>query len=714
MSRVMLKQWRRQRMAAASLAVALFACGATNTRAGEIVLFDAASSPVSVISSQSGGVFALKDGVLEIETKGNTGYPGVVIKGNWDLSACNRLTLELVHRDTKGELPLTLRLDNPGADPGKSRGVFVDRVTMPRKGTHALDMALPPNLPSLKAIQRKLIGMRTGPFMKTIGVVADLDAAHVVHVAVYIKQPKLDWKWGLKRIVAHTGDAVVDLPEWMKLPADRFFPFIDIYGQFKYREWPGKIHSDAELIAAREKEQADLTAHPGPKGWSRFGGWADGPKREATGHFRVEKIDGKWWMVDPEGFLYWSHGPVRVTPSTAITPLDGREFYFTDLPAEGTPFARFYTTRDELLYPYYVKRNIKRTYDFSSANCYRKYGGNYYEVFADLAHKRLRSWGLNTIANSSDKKICLMQRTPYTDRFELKSKPLEGCREGWWWPFRDPFDPSFRADVRRLMAEHKAEMDDPWCFGFFVDNELNWGGPTDLAAWTLASPADQAAKVEFRDCMKTKYGTVKDLNAKWGTDYADWDAFLTVCKRPGAGATEDLTAFTLAVAHAYFKNIREEFKAAAPNKLYMGCRFAGSGPEFAVRVAAEHCDLVSYNIYARHLNNFKLPSGIDKPVIIGEFHFGALDRGMFHPGLIKLENQEERGQAYVQYVTSALKHPNVVGVHWHQFGDQATTGRFDGENFQVGFVDCCDTPYPETIKGIREVGYRLYDIRNGN
>ncbi|HNX36438.1 MAG TPA: beta-agarase [Kiritimatiellia bacterium] len=678
--------------------------------ADEVVLFDAAVSPVSAVVPHSGGKFAIKDGVLEIATKGNTGYPGVLIKGAWDLSTCNRLTFELVHRDNKGELPLTIRLDNPGAEPGKSLGVFVDRVKLPRKGALACSVNLPPSLPSGREVSSKLFGMRNGPFTTT-GVVADLDASRVVGVAVYMKEPKLDWLWGIKRIVAHTGETAA-APNWMKLPADKFFPFIDKYGQFKYKEWPGKIHSDDELIAAREREKADLAEHPGPKGWSRFGGWAAGPKREATGHFRVEKLDGKWWMVDPEGFLYWSHGPVRVTPSTAITPLDRRELYFENLPAEGTPFAKFYTTRDELLYPYYVKRNIQRTYDFSSANCYRKYGEKYYDIFADLAHVRLRSWGLNTIANSSDKKICLMDRTPYTDRFELKSKPIAGSHDGWW-PFRDPFDPSFRADVRRLMAEHKAEMDDPWCFGFFVDNELSWGGPTDLAAWTLESPADQVAKVEFLKRMRAKYDTVVKLNTAWGTNYADWDAFLSVAKRPGAGAAEDLAEFTLVIADAYFKNIREEFKAAAPDKLYMGCRFAGRGPEFAVKVAARYCDLISYNIYAKHLDDFKLPEGVDKPVMIGEFHFGALDRGLFHPGLIKLESQEERGRVYVQYVTSALRHPNVVGVHWHQFGDQATTGRFDGENFQVGFVDCCNTPYPETIAGIREVGYKLYEIRNG-
>ncbi|MFO7937713.1 MAG: hypothetical protein R6V06_08940 [Kiritimatiellia bacterium] len=687
----------------------VLASGILGANAGDIVLFDAAKTPLSAVTAQYGATFALRNGVLEIETKGKTGYPGVIVRGDWDLSSCSEISLELEHRDNKRVLPLTLRLQNPDADFGnKKKGIFVDRLRMPKRGAHSYRLDLPPALPSERNITDKLFGMRRTPFHMT-GVISGLDPSRVSAVLLYMRRNQLDWKWGIRRIVAHEGEKP-DLPSWMKMTEKEFFPFVDKYGQFKYKEWPGKIHSDKELKAAAKREEADLASHPGPAGRSRFGGWADGPRRKATGHFRVEKIDGKWWMVDPEGYLYWSHGPVRVTPSTAITPLDNRDFYFTDLPAENSPFAEFYTTRDELLHPYYVKRGIKRTYDFSSANCYRKYGKNYYMVFADLVHRRLKSWGMNTIANSSDKKICLMDRTPYTDRFELKSKPIAASRDGWW-PFRDPFDPSFRADVRRLMKEHKAEMEDPWCFGFFVDNELSWGSNIDLAAWTLESPADQAAKRVFRERMRKAYGNIEKLNAAWGTDYKDWDAFLTVCKRPGAGAYKDLKAFTLEIADAYFRNIREEFKAVAPNKLYMGCRFAGPGPAFAVRVAARHCDLLSYNIYARHLDDFKLPEGIDKPVVIGEFHFGALDRGLFHPGLVKVKNQEERGRVYVQYVTSALKHPNVVGVHWHQFGDQAVTGRFDGENFQVGFVDCCNTPYPETVSGIREVGYRLYRIR---
>jgi len=196
-----------------------------------------------------------------------------------------------------------------------------------------------------------------------------------------------------------------------------------------------------------------------------------------------------------------------------------------------------------------------------------------------------------------------------------------------------------------------------------------------------------------------------------GTTSADWEAFLTGCQRPGAGATADLKAFTLEIADAYFKNVREEFKAAAPNKLYMGCRFAGRGPEFAVRVAARHCDLVSYNIYARHLDDFKLPEGVDRPIIIGEFSFGALDRGLFYSGVQKA-SQLERAESYAVYVESALRHPQFVGTHWFQYSDMAVTGRFDGANAQLGLTDVCDRPYAETIAKVREVGYNMYKIRS--
>ncbi|HPA16179.1 MAG TPA: beta-agarase [Verrucomicrobiae bacterium] len=685
------------------LAIAVAASGSPD----EIVLFDAATTPMAAVAPQSGAQFELEDGLVRITTRGGTGYPGVRVKGSWDLTACNSLTIELANLDRKGELPITIRLDNPTAGP-QSTGMFVDRVMTRGRTPTAYTIALPPPLPYGRELNARLTGMKRSP-LATTGITADLDMSKVVGAAVYIKEPKLDWVWGVRRIVAHKGPAK-DLPAWMLLPPEKFFPFIDVYGQFKHKDWPGKTHSDEDLKKAIEIERADLAAHPGPEGWNKYGGWAKGPKQAATGRFRVEKINGKWWMIDPEGCLYWSHGPVRVTSSSAVTPLDDREFYFTDLPKDGSPFALFYTTRDALLWPYYVARGIKRTYDFSSANAFRKYGPEWFSQYADISHKRLRSWGMNTIANSSDARICALRRTPYCDRFELKSPDIEGAHLGWW-KFKDPFHPEFKTDFRRQLIQRKEELDDPWCFGFFVDNEISWGGETALAEWTLKSPATQPAKIEFVRRLKEKYGSIAPLCAAWGAEYADWDALLQSQKDPPPGAKADCATFTAVLTEAYFKNIRDEFKAAAPNTLYMGCRFAGS-TKAAVQIGAKYCDVISYNLYRHTLDDFKLPEGVDKPVMIGEFHFGALDRGMFHPSLIQVEDQAARGKAYAAYITSALRHPNFVGAHWHQFGEQPTTGRFDGENLQNGLLDVCDTPYPETIAGIREVGYRMYEIRS--
>ena len=38
-----------------------------------------------------------------------------------------------------------------------------------------------------------------------------------------------------------------DLPPYAKLGEDKFFPCIDRYGQFRWLDWPGKIHGDEDF-----------------------------------------------------------------------------------------------------------------------------------------------------------------------------------------------------------------------------------------------------------------------------------------------------------------------------------------------------------------------------------------------------------------------------------------------------------------------------------
>ncbi len=38
---------------------------------------------------------------------------------------------------------------------------------------------------------------------------------------------------------------------------------------------------------------------------NRYGGCLDLPREEATGFFRTQKIDGRWWLIDPEGCRFY-------------------------------------------------------------------------------------------------------------------------------------------------------------------------------------------------------------------------------------------------------------------------------------------------------------------------------------------------------------------------------------------------------------------------
>ena len=88
-------------------------------------------------------------------------------------------------------------------------------------------------------------------------------------------------------------------------------PMLDSFGQWAYADWPRKVKSREQLmreLAAEEKafgSTADFS-------YGRYNGYTR-THAKATGFFRVEQIDGRWWFVDPEGHLFLSTG-INGTP----------------------------------------------------------------------------------------------------------------------------------------------------------------------------------------------------------------------------------------------------------------------------------------------------------------------------------------------------------------------------------------------------------------
>lgn len=643
---------------------------------------------------------------LRVQTGHNQPWPGITLvapETQWDLSAFGRIEVKLKNLDTNA-LTVFCRVDNPGAD--GTRHCVNGSITLKAGEAGTLSTAL--KRAQDDTLGRKLFGMRGYPVSS--GGSNTIDPTRITQLLLFLTKPSVDHRFELEEIRA-TGSYTP--PTAWVTDADPFFPFIDTFGQYRHKEWPGKIQSLTDLHQRREQEARELAAHPGPKGWDKYGGWGAGPQLKATGFFRTEKVKGKWWLVDPDGHLFFSHG-IDCVGAFDSTPIDERESWFADFPGNQPDLASF-RSRGFALKGHYAGRSPE-CYSFLSANVARKYGPDWPKVYPQLTHQRLRSWGLNTIANWSNVRTRRLRLTPYTDSISSgRAKAIAGS-EGYWGKFPDVFDPSFAEGLHRSMESKRGDSaGDPWCLGYFSDNEMSWGDEISLALAALQSPPDQPAKIAFISELKTKYEQIDRLNLRWGGHYESWEQLARSREAPDKQkAANDLADFYTHIASEYFRTLREVIKAVAPNQLYLGCRFAWVNAR-AAAAAAKDCDVVSYNLYRRSVADFEFNGGADVPLLIGEFHFGAMDRGMFHTGLVPVADQNARADLYNEFVRGALRHPQFVGCHWFQFYDEPTTGRtYDEENYQIGFVDIADTPYSETIQASRALGEELYKISLGH
>lgn len=679
-----------------------------------VVIYDQ-NTPIESIRAQGVTMERLDDGALSIANGSEDPWPGVHFTGDWNLAAYS--TIEVTLESTRDkEFTLFFRMDSKGTDPATLEGAITERLDVPPREKKVWKITLPKSLNT--DVRQKLFAMRGKPGgIKTDGYSVDAGAKYnhreLVAFRPFVVQNGEGNSWKLISIVA-LPDPGAGSEEYLSWGPDKFFPMVDQFGQFMHKDWPGKTHSLDELRAQIKIEDADLDANQ-PTEFNEYGGWKNGPQLEATGSFRTEKIDGVWYFVDPLGNLFWSNGVDCVGHMNAITPVSDREFYFCDaIPTRPDPdneLSQFLGTSSSSVNNYYVGYGEFYQYNFAASNLYMKFGDDWVAKEKELIKRRLRSWGLNTIGNWSDMNVVYYAKVPYTATVNSSSRKIEGS-SGYWGKFVDPFDPGFKPSVVNSLKHNSRTVEDPYCIGYFVDNEISWGGAGSLSRAALSSPADQPVKQAYIAWLQEKYETIDKFNAAWDVDVASWDVLASepfeTPKNDAANADSD--AFYTVICEKYFEGIVDVIHEHAPGKLYLGCRFAWTN-DLAKVAAQKYCDVVSYNFYQREVGSYKPVEGVDKPVIIGEFHFGALDRGMFHTGLGPCKDQNERAQAYENYVKSALGNPWIIGAHWFQYGDQAVTGRFDGENYQIGLVDVCDRPYEETIDAVRRVGYNMYQIR---
>lgn len=181
----------------------------------------------------------------------------------------------------------------------------------------------------------------------------------------------------------------------------------------------------------------DYVENPGNLELSKYGGWK-AHQVAATGFFRVEKIDGRWWVIDPEGYLY-IHKAINSVNLNNHSP-------------------------DEI-----------------------------YQFLSEYGFNGMGSWSDEDILKSSLKKstpiaycpkysFIAMYRRTRTPRIEM---PV--------------FDDEFETFAQSAADYFLPYVDDPQVFGYFSDNELSWrddGLPAHLAI-TDHTDKNYLAAVDF-------------------------------------------------------------------------------------------------------------------------------------------------------------------------------------------------------------------------
>ena len=336
-----------------------------------------------------------------------------------------------------------------------------------------------------------------------------------------------------------------------------------------------------------------------------------------------------------------------------------------------------------------------------------------------MSAERLPAWGINTIGNWSDAAVCALQKSPYVTFLKASAPPIEGST-GYWGKFDDVFHPDFKDKLRqrRHRKQIAATKEDPWCIGYFVDNELSWGDETPLSLATLVRPQSRRRSKSSSPTSRRNTETIAALNAAWKTDHASWDALLASTEAPDStprGRPRSLRRKDR--RHLFQRHPRgAERICAAPSLPRLPLLFRrGESARRESQRPALRCGELQW-LCPRPLGQLpEMEKAGDKPYIIGEFHFGALDRGLFHTGIIPVEDQAERAQAFTDYVTDCL----ATRTSSAATGSNTPTPRppaayGTAKTTRSASPTICDTPYAELIEASRAIGEKLYEKRAGN
>ena len=495
---------------------------------------------------------------------------------------------------------------------------------------------------------------------------------------------------------------------------------VDELGQWTEKDWPGKMHSVEELIRTLNRELEEPLQPPVPRR-NAWGGSLDRKLAEGTGYYsRVKDENGKWWLVDPEGYAYFVMGIEMVAPGSSGVVNEWRDSY-TWLPDRDGEFASCWSEfRGD---PDKARRvAYSEDVDFARINLIRAFGEDWLEKWAKLTAARLDAWGINNVG-ASGSPAARMFRSPlgsfrqypcfhYVGEFPQTKKTV-------FRDFPDVFSPEYEENSAAFASNLKVIRGNPWIVGYFMTNEPEWAFLVDLelSEMLLANPEHLVTKDVMISFLRGRYGTVEALNRAWNLSLESFDGLLNPipeARKLSESAARDLNEFSGIMIEQYIRVPALKCREADPEHMNFGMRY----PYIAYANQTkghQYLDVFDINDYRYDPRDYIdwIGSLVDMPVMVSEFHHGALDRGLPVTGIRGVRSQEERGVAYRYYVERGASTPWFVGSVYFVFSDQPILCTNYQENYNIGFVDICQMPHREITDAVRETAAAVCEVHDG-
>jgi hypothetical protein len=418
------------------------------------------------------------------------------------------------------------------------------------------------------------------------------------------------------------------------------------------------VYSDWKTFPTFTMDQLKLNLN-NQDALDEYGGFVN-MSTKATGFFRTEKINNKWWVIDPIGHTFI----VAAVNSIKLGASPNNKIAFDSL--------------------YHTNQN----WIFEVNQLLKSNGFNTAGSWSDVDEIRTMNKVKGTHLAYTTQLNLLNDFSKSMDRQALKNE--EGSVLSYIF---HPDFPLFVAQKCKLLEAYK---NDPNLLGHFSDNEL-----------------------PFQENLIKKFAVDKDPNnpafsflMKWVNENNIDTAQITNVQKE---------QFSALVAKVYFSIVAAGIKKYDPNHLYIGSRIHAAVKDniyFLIEMD-QYVDIASINYYGnwniteKHKRLFN--TYLTKPFFITEYYTKGEDSKMGNISgagwLVK--TQKDRGNHYQNFCLHLLSLNNCVGWHWFKYQDNDPEDKLadpSNNDSNKGMVNTKYVVYKELTNKMKQLNDHIFSI----